>query len=71
MFNTIYLIKDDMIRMVTLSDYGDNGNYYRINNGKRHYEDVTKYISNCLEKGWKKVSHKEYIRTKYKIKEGN
>ena len=38
--------------------------YYQINHGKYHYENPKKYIAKMMEKGWRKVTLREYFKTK-------
>ena len=47
--------------LVGRNEYKNNALYYRINNGKAHYEDPTKYISDIIKKGWEKVDFREYV----------
>ena len=66
-FNTIKFVKGDSYRELWISD-----DFYRIATptspygGKRHYDDVTKYISDMLSQGWKKANTATYLRTKYR-----
>ena len=69
--HTIYFKRNENeIREVHISrnKYKDYALYYTINNGKAHYEEPTKYISDIMKKGWKKISFREYLRTKWKVR---
>ena len=64
MFHSIKFIKGDTYREVWISDY--RGLHYSIVTqnspfgGKFHEGSATKYISNILSNGWRKVNDDEY-----------
>ena len=49
-------------RHVVVVTDDDGQRYYRINYGKKHFDDPHMYINGIIGKGWKKVSHREYHR---------
>lgn len=62
----LYFIRGDREwRTVWINDeYG----YFRINgSGKTHpVEEVTKYISDIIKKGWRKTTLREMLKNKYR-----
>ena len=57
-YRNVYIIKDK------------HGTYYRINDGKAHFDSATKYIATIQDKGWRKVTMKEFYLRQIRERRG-
>lgn len=66
--HSVYFIRNEReFREVHIAEDTYFGRYYRVNGGKMHFDDVTKYISDITKrKGWRKTDLRGYLRNKYR-----